>query len=272
MPENYNDFTRSILDEMNLEVDEDEKDDDEEEEEEDFVEEEEEEEEVDESEDDEDDDEEEDEEGDGLTGDESFQHTPTKEEKAHYAFKKLREENKELGTKIEKLDELAKAYGFASHDDMLTKLEEDKMRKEAASKKVDPDYYVELRKTQKRVEELESLRKMEYEKAALNKFVTDLDNFAKEFSLNDGEKTALVQRMEEDGITANDVVKWKNPRAVFKGYVEDKIVKRVEQRQIDKSEKRKKLKEERHGQSPDNPKISMDALVEYAMKKRKDFY
>lgn len=274
MPGDYNDIARKALETMNLKVEEDDENLEEEEEEE--VEDEDIEEEDEETGEPDDDEEEEEEEDDEPSGDEEFEETPqrkpTAEEKKHHAFAELRVKNKELSTKISKLDELAKSYGFANHDDMLARLEEDKLRKEAAAKKVDPDYYVELRKTQRKVEELERLRKEEARAASLQRFVGELDTFSKEYELSEAERTQLVTKMEADGITPDDVIKWKNPRAVFKGYVEDKIVKRTEQRRLEKEAKRKRLKEERHSDTAEPSNVTMDALVKHVLAQRKNNY
>jgi hypothetical protein len=193
---------------------------------------------------------------------------PIKQEKQDYAFKELREKNKTLESKISALDEIAQRYGFGTHDDMLKTLEEDSIKKEAQQQNIDPKFYKELKETQKKLDRLENEKKEEVKQVKLQSFLKDLDSFSKDFNLNDSEKQNIIEKMDNDGYTIDMLLGIKNPRVIFKGYVEDKIVQKTEQRLIEKTAKKKTLEEKPYSSTPTTkPVQDLDALADWAIKK-----
>lgn len=195
---------------------------------------------------------------------------PPKQEKQDYAFKELREKNKSLESKITALDEIAQRYGFKSHDDMLKTLEEDSIKKEAQNQGIDPKFYKELKDTQKKLERMEREKEEEVKNLKLQTFLKELDGFSKELKLNEEEKQTIIEKMDNDGYTIDMLLGIKNPRVIFKGYVEDKIVQKTEQRVIEKNAKKKRLEESTYqGDNSGTVKRDLDSLADWAIKKFK---
>ncbi len=195
---------------------------------------------------------------------------PPKQEKQDYAFKELREKNKSLESKISALDEIAQRYGFKSHDEMLKTLEEDSIKKEAQNQGIDPKFYKELKDTQKKLERMEREKQEEVKNLKLQTFLKELDSFSKELKLNETEKQSIIEKMDNDGYTIDMLLGIKNPRVIFKGYVEDKIVQNTEQRVIEKTAKKKRLEEQTYqGDNAGTVKRDMDSLADWAIKKFK---
>jgi hypothetical protein len=78
--------------------------------------------------------------------------------------------------------------------------------------------------------------------------------------------------MDDDGYTVDMLTKIKNPRVVFKGYTEEKIVQKTQQKFIEKEKKKVKAQEDKFGGTPANKKISIDKLAEWAVKQHKTNY
>jgi hypothetical protein len=281
---NYQNLANDVFKEMGLDQDDEdevkEEENVEEDEEEDFEDEEDDDEDLDEEDDDEEEEEDEDEEEDdeeddedqNLKGDESYEPTPNKEDKAAHAFKELRTKTQNLESKIKSLDSIAQRYGFKDHAEMMESLEKDSIKKQAEKQGLDPKIYAELENTKKRLETLESENKAKEQQLILNKFLTELDSFAKEVKLTQEEKQSIIEKMDADGYTVDMLTKIKNPRVVFKGYTEDKIVQKTQQKFIEKEKKKTKAQEEKFVGEPTNKKISMDKLAEWAIKQRKTNY
>lgn len=202
-----------------------------------------------------------------ATGDEKFKKNTSKEDKAKYAYEQLRLENKKQQEELKRLDSIAVSYGFKNNAEMVAKLEADLIQKEAKDKGINPEFYAELRKTQRELEQLKQDQIKFREQEVLTKFMVDLDSFAKEYKLTSSEKEDLISKMDEDGVTVDTLSKMKNPKRLFKGYIEDKIVQRVEQTVIKKNKTKTELEETKiKGTSNSNDKKSMDELADYLVK------
>lgn len=177
---------------------------------------------------------------------------PTKPEpsKEEFAFGKLRYENSELKSKLEeqekysrKLEEMATNLGYSNADDLLKAYEDQQIQKEAQQKNVDPDVY---RKMVTMERELESIKQREAEakrQVGVQRFSQSLDRIASEIGLDDKEKVSMVEQMETDGYTLEDIARIKNPERFIKGYAADKIAERKYQDLLASEKKAKKLKE-----------------------------
>ena len=172
---------------------------------------------------------------------------PSKEE---FAFGKLRYENSELKSKLEeqekysrKLEEMATNLGYSNADDLLKAYEDQQIQKEAQQKNVDPEVY---RKMVTMERELESIKQREAEakrQVGVQRFSQSLDRIASEIGLDDKEKVSMVEQMETDGYTLEDIARIKNPERFIKGYAADKIAERKYQDLLASEKKAKKLKE-----------------------------
>lgn len=208
----------------------------------------------------------------GVTGDELFgtqKVKVTKEEKQNYAFEQLRKKAREGEEELKRLEEIAKAYGFSTYKDMVDKLQKDAAEKKAKELGVDPKFYEDLQNTKRQLEQLQREREIEANQIKINTFVSRLNEFAKEFNLDDTDKAELINSLDEDGFTVDSLYKIKNYKKVFSGYLSEKILQKEEQKKLAQERKRKSLEEKRIESTGDDlGKLNIDALVEAAMKGR----
>lgn len=176
--------------------------------------------------------------------------TDPKPSKEEFAFGKLRYENSELKQKLEaqekysqKMEEMARNLGYTNADDLIKAYEDQQIQKEAQQKNVDPEVY---RKMVNMERELESIKQREAEakrQIGVQRFSQSLDRIASEIGLDDKEKVSMVEQMEADGYTLEDIARIKNPERFIKGYAADKIAERKYQEMLASEKKAKKLKE-----------------------------
>lgn len=172
---------------------------------------------------------------------------PAKEE---FAFGKLRHENSELKQKLEdqekysnKMKEMATNLGYANADDLIKAYEDQQIQKEAQNKNVDPEIYRKMVNMEK---ELETIKKREIElkqMAGVERFTLSLEKIGADLGLNETEQVQIVQDMEKDGYTLEDIARVKNPERFIKGYAADKIAEKKYQDLLASEKKAKKLKE-----------------------------
>jgi hypothetical protein len=173
--------------------------------------------------------------------------SPVKEE---FAFGKLRHENSELKQKLEeqekyakKMREMATNLGYSSADDLITAYEEQRIQKEAHKKNIDPELYHKMVTMEK---ELETIKQREIElnkKAGIERFSLSLEKIGLNLGLNENEQIQIVQQMEQDGYTLDDIASLKNPERFIKGYAADQIAEKKYQEMLATEKKAKKLKE-----------------------------
>lgn len=170
---------------------------------------------------------------------------PTPEEKQRYAFEKLRKEAKEKDEKLRELDEIAIRYGFTSHAEMVEQLKKDSIAKEAKKQGIDPAILEKIQNQEKELNRIKQEREEEQRKVKVTNFLESLDSFTKEYKLNDSDRERLLVKLEDDGYTLDTLLNIRNPKNLFKGYVQEKIAETVKQKSLEAEEKKKKLAEKR---------------------------
>lgn len=176
--------------------------------------------------------------------------TSPKPSKEEFAFGKLRYENTELKQKLEqqekysrKMEEMARNLGYSNADDLLKAYDDQQIQKEAQQKNVDPEVY---RKMINMERELETIKQREAEakrQMGVQRFSQSLDRIASDIGLDETEKASMINQMEADGYTLEDIARIKNPERFIKGYAADKIAERKYQELLASEKKAKKLKE-----------------------------
>ena len=174
-----------------------------------------------------------------------------KEDKQSYAFKKLREELKtykeelkQTKPQIERLDNIAKRYGYQSHEEMLKVLEEQALEREAKEQNIDPAIYKKMKELEYKYEQLEREKQEALLQAKVEKFLSSFNDFAKEYSLTDEEKESVLLAMDEDGWQLEQLLTVRNPKNIFKGYIADKIAEKKTQKTLKDITKNSKYAEE----------------------------
>lgn len=174
-----------------------------------------------------------------------------KEDKQSYAFKKLREEVKtykeelkQTKPQIERLNNIAKRYGYQSHEEMLKVLEEQALEREAKEQNIDPAIYKKMKELEYKYEQLEREKQEALRQAKVEKFLSSFNDFAKEYSLTDEEKESVLLAMDEDGWQLEQLLTVRNPKNIFKGYIADKIAEKKTQKTLKDITKNSKYAEE----------------------------
>jgi len=198
---------------------------------------------------------------------------PTKEEKERFAFEELRRKAKASEEATRQLDEIAHAYGFASNVEMIAKLQQDASAKKAKEMGVDPKFYEDLQNTKKELEAIKRAREEEVTRNKVNTFISRIDEFAKENSLTETEKSELINTLDEDGFTIDTLSNIKNYKNLFSGYIKDKLLAKEQQKLFEKDEKRKRLHEDKLTDTGYvKEKFNLDTAVEALIKSNRAKY
>lgn len=191
---------------------------------------------------------------------------PTSEEKTRFAFEKLRKENQEKKAELERLDEIAKTYGYDSHKIMLDALEKDAMAKKAAKEGIDPKFYEDLQKTKRELEALKRQREEDTQKTLVTTINSRIDDFLTEKGLSEQDKVTLITKLEDDGFTLNTLAGIKNYKQLFSGYMIETISERDRQKQLEKEGKRKRLSERKLETTSGESGVDLEKLVANMLK------
>ena len=188
-----------------------------------------------------------------------------KESKADYAFKKLRQEARELKKKsasyenfINELDTMARVYGYKDSKEMLEAMRQKQLEEEARARNIDPEIYKELQEQKRRIAEIEREKLELIQKQKAENFVKILDNFVKEYKLTESEINQIITNMDEDGWNLDNI---KNPERLIKGYAADIIAERKTQKVLKKMKDEEKFVEKPFKNQGEAPQKSIDDLV-----------
>jgi hypothetical protein len=202
-----------------------------------------------------------------LTGDEKF-----KSDKKDFAFKKLREDNSQLKQKLTEKEqrisvweEIAKAYGYGSAEEMAKVVKEKKIEQEAKQKNIDPEVYKRLHDMEERVSKAEKEKQEQQFEFKKREFVGVFENFIKENKLSEDERTKIVSNLEDEGWDFESLVSVKNPKRLLQGYAVDIIADRKVQKNLEE-EKVKKLAETKFKNNSKGDK-SIDDIVKVDLEK-----
>lgn len=213
-----------------------------------------------------------------LTGDEEFNQSDskkkfTKEEKTNHAFAQLRKQAKEskkafeeVKPIIEDLDNIARLSGFNNHKELVEAMKQRQQEEEAKRQNIDPEVYKKMKSLEQRIEQTEKEKKVQEQKYKIDKFVNNLDNFTKEYSLTQKEKEDVINNIDADGWELETLINLKNPYNFFKGYAADIIAERKVQKNLKKQQEEKKFAENRYS-NQSIPEQSIDEEIEKELKK-----
>jgi hypothetical protein len=201
-----------------------------------------------------------------------------KVDKKEYAWKELRNKNQQLQKELEakqkqmeRLEGMAKGLGYTSTNDLLKKYDDEEMTKEAEQKGVDPKFYKEFKQMQSELQSTRKEKEEQYRNLQIQKFTNSLDTLAQENGLTEPEKQEIVNQLESDGYTIDDIVNIKSPKRLLTGYMVDKIAERKVQSKL-KQQKKEVFADEKHNSSAevtedDLEKRIADEMKQYAKSK-----
>lgn len=197
---------------------------------------------------------------------EPFKRKPTREEKQRYAFEKLRKENKEKENKLKELDTIAQTYGYRDHNEMVERLKQDALEKEAQKRGIDPNIYKEMDEYKRKIEQLEESQRNERERTKINMFINRVDSFASKYDLSQDTKNKLITKLDEDGFTVDTLLQIKNYDKMFLGYVNEDVAEAKRQKKLELEARKRKIQEEKFKNQGNDSEFSLEDLIDKMVK------
>lgn len=189
----------------------------------------------------------------------------SKEDKKNHAFAELRAENGNLkkerdGYKADSdyLKELAASYGYTDVSKFQDAIREAKYQKEAQEKGYDIELYRKYMEQEQRIAQIEKERDAEIQNRKLERFKDAVDSAVSKYGVEEQE---IFDRLENEGISADEILNLSNPRLLIDGVLKDKIQNNAKQAQIDNLQNLKTLAEGENEQSGTVPQVTIESLL-----------
>ena len=198
--------------------------------------------------------------------------------KKDHAFAELRAENGNLkkerdGYKADSdyLKELASSYGYDDVSKFQDAIREAKYQKEAQAKGYDYDLYKKTMEQERRIAELEKEREQEITDRKLERFKTALDKAVETYGIEEQE---IFDRLENSGMSVEDVLSISNPKLLIDGLLVDKIKNDAKQSQIKDLQNLQGLVEDKNEQTGSVNEVTIESLLkdDLAKYKRDNFF
>ena len=199
------------------------------------------------------------------------------ESKKDHAFSNLRAENSNLRKErddykadSEYLKELAASYGYNNVSKFQEAIRQSRYQKEAQEKGYDPVLYQKTMEQERRIAELEKERDAQETQRKLERFKNALDNVVSVYEIDEKE---IFSRLENAGISVDDILNVNNPRIILDGVLVDEIKNNAKQSQIKDLQNLNSLAEGDNEKSGGEVKITIDSLLkdDLAEYKRNNF-
>lgn len=196
---------------------------------------------------------------------------PEKLSKQGYAWKEMREQNKQLQEQLnnntamfEKYEQMAKGLGYESSAELLQRYSNEQVEKEAKEKGVDPTFYKEFKEVKDELSETKKARAEENRQRQINNFTDTLDSLITENGLSDTDKQNIIKELEQDGYTIDDIISVKSPKRLLSGYMVDIIAEKKVQNKLKAN--KEAFKEEKHDSSADVTTDDLEKQIADEMK------
>jgi hypothetical protein len=185
--------------------------------------------------------------------------------KKDYAFANLRAENGNLKKERDAyksdsdfLKSLAQSYGYDDVSKFQEALKQQRYQREAESKGYDYDLY---RKTMEQEEKIARLEKEKVEaenERKLERFKGALDNAVAKYDVSEED---IFSRLEDAGISVEEILSISNPNLLIKGVLSDKIQEVAKQNQISEIQNMKGLVEDKNETAAQGTKVTIESLL-----------
>ena len=189
----------------------------------------------------------------------------SKEDKKNHAFAELRAENGNLKKERDDykadsdyLKELAASYGYTDVSKFQEAIREAKYQKEAQEKGYDIELYRKYMEQEQRIAQIEKERDAEIQNRKLERFKDAVDSAVSKYGVEEQE---IFDRLENEGISADEILNLSNPRLLIDGVLKDKIQNNAKQAQIDNLQNLKTLAEGENEQSGTVPQVTIESLL-----------
>lgn len=200
------------------------------------------------------------------------------ESKKDYAFSNLRAENNDLKKERDNykadsdyLKELAASYGYEDISKFQEAIRTARDQREAQDKGYDPVLYKKVMDAERRVAQLEKEKEEQETQRQLDKFQDALSAASKSYDIEESE---ILSRLEEEGVTVEEILSSNNHKLLINGVLIDKIKSNAEQNQIKDLQNLKNLAEDKNENGGEVATISIESLLkdDIAKYKKDNFF
>lgn len=188
-----------------------------------------------------------------------------KADKKEYAFASLRAENGNLKKErdayksdAEFLKSLAKSYGYDDTAKFQEALKQNQYQREAQEKGYDYDLYKKTMEQEERIARLEQEKVQAENERKLERFKVALDNAVSTYDVSEDD---IFSRLEDAGISVDEILSISNPNLLIKGVLSDKIQEVAKQSQIKEFQNMKGLVEDENEQNAQSSKVTIESLL-----------
>ena len=188
-----------------------------------------------------------------------------KVDKKEYAFANLRAENGNLKKERDAyksdsdfLKSLAQSYGYDDVSKFQEALKQQRYQREAESKGYDYDLYRKTMEQEERIARLEKEKVEAENERKLERFKGALDNAVAKYSVSEED---IFSRLEDAGISVEEILSISNPNLLIKGVLSDKIQEVAKQNQISEIQNMKGLVEDKNETAAQGTKVTIESLL-----------
>lgn len=190
---------------------------------------------------------------------------PEKVDKKEYAFANLRAENGNLKKERDAyksdsdfLKSLAQSYGYDDVSKFQEALKQQRYQREAESKGYDYDLYRKTMEQEERIARLEKEKVEAENERKLERFKGALDNAVAKYDVSEED---IFSRLEDAGISVEEILSISNPNLLIKGVLSDKIQEVAKQNQISEIQNMKGLVEDKNETAAQSTKVTIESLL-----------
>ena len=185
--------------------------------------------------------------------------------KKEYAFANLRAENGNLKKERDAyksdsdfLKSLAQSYGYDDVSKFQEALKQQRYQREAESKGYDYDLYKKTMEQEERIARLEKEKIEAENERKLERFKGALDNAVAKYDVSEED---IFSRLEDAGISVEEILSISNPNLLIKGVLSDKIQEVAKQNQISEIQNMKGLVEDKNETAAQGTKVTIESLL-----------
>ena len=171
---------------------------------------------------------------------------------------KMETERDAYKTDSDYLKSLAQSYGYDSVSEFQEALKQQRYQREAESKGYDYDLYKKTMEQEERIARLEKEKVEAENERKLERFKGALDNAVAKYNISEDD---IFSRLEDAGISVEEILSISNPNLLIKGVLSDKIQEVAKQNQISEIQNMKGLVEDKNETNTQGDKVTIESLL-----------
>lgn len=141
------------------------------------------------------------------------------------------------------MQEMASKLGYSSADELIAAYEEQQIQDEAKQNNVDPEIYRKMNSMEKELNSMKQAKEEASRNQRITAFSNTLDTVTNKAGLGEDSRRKILEQMEADGYTMEDIVRLKNPERIIKSYLSEDLAEKKYQEKLALEKEAKKLKE-----------------------------